>query len=48
MRACIRDTEIYFDVDGAGLVADGACMRERPTAILVHGGPGSEAATILD
>ena len=28
MRARIRDTEIYFDVDGAGLVADGPRMRE--------------------
>jgi proline iminopeptidase len=40
LRARIRDTEIYFDVDGAGLVRDGQSMRERPTAFLVHGGPG--------
>lgn len=42
MRARIRDTEIYFDVEGAGLVADGTGMRERPTAFLVHGGPGGD------
>src|SRR5215510_8591726 len=42
MRAKIRDTEIYFDVDGAGLVPDGPRMRERPTAFLVHGGPGGD------
>jgi proline iminopeptidase len=42
MRAKIRDTEIYFDVDGAGLVPDGARMVERPTAFLVHGGPGGD------
>jgi proline iminopeptidase len=42
MRARIRDTEIYFDVDGAGLVPEGSYMRERPTAFLVHGGPGSD------
>lgn len=42
MRAHIRDTEIFFDVDGAGLVPDGSCMRERPAALLVHGGPGSD------
>jgi proline iminopeptidase len=42
MRARIRDTELYFDVDGAGLVADGARMREKPVAFLVHGGPGSD------
>jgi len=42
MRARIRDTEIFFDIDGAGLVPDGSQMRERPTAFLVHGGPGSD------
>src|SRR5260221_1757228 len=42
MRARIRDTEIYFDVDGAGLVSDGSGMRERPTAFLIHGGPGAD------
>lgn len=40
MRARIRDTEIFFDVEGASLVADGVRMRERPTALIVHGGPG--------
>jgi len=44
MRASIRDTEIFFDVDGAGLVPDGSCMRERPTAFLLHGGPGGDHA----
>src|SRR5438477_4612270 len=42
MRARIRDTEIYFDIDGAGLVPDGARMRERPVAFVVHGGPGGD------
>jgi proline iminopeptidase len=46
VRARIRDTEIFFDVDGAGLVADGAGMRERPTAFLIHGGPGSDHASL--
>jgi proline iminopeptidase len=40
MRANIRDTEIYFDVDGAALVADGSSLREKPVAFVVHGGPG--------
>lgn len=40
MQAHIRGCEIYFDIDGAGLVSDGDRMRERPTAFLVHGGPG--------
>jgi len=42
MRARVRDTEIYFDVDGAGLVPDGTRMREKPTAFVIHGGPGSD------
>lgn len=42
MRARIRGTEIYFDVDGAGLVPDGARMREKPVGFVIHGGPGSD------
>jgi proline iminopeptidase len=42
MRAKLRDTEIYFDVDGAALVPDGVRMRERPSAFLIHGGPGQD------
>jgi len=42
MRAKIRDTEIYFDVEGSGLVVNGDRMREKPVAFLVHGGPGAD------
>lgn len=42
MRAKIRDTEIYFDVEGMGLVPDGRVMREKPVAFIVHGGPGGD------
>ncbi len=42
MRAALRGTEIYFDIEGAGLVPDGDAMRERPPAFLVHGGPGGD------
>lgn len=42
MRAKIRDTEIYFDVEGSGLVADGTRMREKPVAFMIHGGPGAD------
>ena len=42
MRARVRDTEIYFDVEGAGLVPDGPRMRERPVAMVIHGGPGGD------
>ena len=42
MRARIRDTEIFFDVEGAALVPDGSRMVERPVAFLLHGGPGGD------
>ena len=42
MRAKIRDTEIWFDVEGAGLVPDGGRMVERPPAFVIHGGPGGD------
>jgi proline iminopeptidase len=42
MKARIRDTEIYFDVDGAGLASDGGALREKPVAFVIHGGPGSD------
>lgn len=31
---------LFVDIDGPGLVPDGECMLERPTLILLHGGPG--------
>ena len=31
---------LFFDVDGAKLVPDGPWMRERPTVVLLHPGPG--------
>ena len=31
---------LFVDVDGAGLVPDGPRLREKPTLILLHGGPG--------
>src|ERR1700716_3472777 len=42
MRAKLRGTEIYFDVEGMALVPDGDIMRERPVAFLIHGGPGGD------
>lgn len=34
--------QLFVDIEGAGLVPDGAQMRERPTLIVLHGGPGDD------
>ena len=36
----VNGARLYFDVEGAGLVADGPRMRQKPTLLLLHGGPG--------
>jgi proline iminopeptidase len=36
----VNGAKLYFDVEGAGLVPDGSCMTEKPTLLLLHGGPG--------
>lgn len=36
----VNGARLYVDVEGAGLVPDGARMRAKPTLILLHGGPG--------
>jgi proline iminopeptidase len=42
MFAKIRDTKLYFDIEGAGLVPEGDRMKEKPVAFLLHGGPGAD------
>ena len=42
MYASVRGTRLYFDIEGAGLVPDGATLRERPAALVIHGGPGGD------
>jgi len=42
MFATLRNTTLYFDVEGAGLVPDGPRMRQKPEAMIIHGGPGSD------
>jgi pimeloyl-ACP methyl ester carboxylesterase len=41
MQVDANGTRLWFDVEGAALVPDGTEMRERPTVVLLHGGPGS-------
>ena len=40
MHIDVNGTRLWFDVDGPALVPDGNQMRQRPTVVLVHGGPG--------
>jgi proline iminopeptidase len=42
MLASIRGTRIFFDIEGAGLVPEGNSMRQRPIAMVIHGGPGGD------
>ncbi|HJU47254.1 MAG TPA: alpha/beta hydrolase, partial [Gaiellaceae bacterium] len=41
MHVHVNGTRLWFDVDGVALEPDGPEMRERPTVVLLHGGPGS-------
>lgn len=45
MRIKVNGTTLFFDVEGPKLVADGPAMRERPTVLLLHGGPGFDHTT---
>jgi proline iminopeptidase len=40
MHVSVNGVRLFFDVEGAKLVADGPTMREKPTLLLLHGGPG--------
>ncbi|NJL64617.1 MAG: alpha/beta fold hydrolase [Methylacidiphilales bacterium] len=42
MLAKIRDTEIFFDVEGCGLVIENHQTYTKPVAFLIHGGPGAD------
>ena len=42
MKASIRDTTLFFDVEGLSIVIEGDRVRENPVAFLLHGGPGAD------
>jgi proline iminopeptidase len=42
MRAKVRGTELYFDVEGAELEPAGLDMRRKPVLVALHGGPGGD------
>lgn len=41
MKVDVNGARVWFDVDGPALVPEGPEMRERPTVVLLHGGPGA-------
>lgn len=46
MKIDIDNVTLFFDVDGEALVPDGAVMREKPTLLLLHGGPGFDRSSL--
>lgn len=42
MRARVNGVELFFDVEGSGLVPGGTTMVERPPCLVLHGGPGMD------
>lgn len=38
----VNGIRLFFDVDGEGLTPDGPSMRQKPTVVMVHGGPGAD------
>jgi pimeloyl-ACP methyl ester carboxylesterase len=49
VRIRLRDgRRIFVEVIGRKLVPDGSSMRERPTMLLLHGGPGFDHSTLAN
>ena len=48
MKVKVDDVELYFDVAGAKRVPDGPTMVDRPTLVLLHGGPGFDHTNWAD
>jgi proline iminopeptidase len=46
MKANLNGVELYFDIEGSGLVVDGPALLELPTIVLLHGGPASDHTTL--
>lgn len=42
MHTTVNGVRLYFDIEGAGRVPDGDNMRDKPTLVLLHGGPGAD------
>lgn len=42
----LPDVRLFFDVEGSQLMPDGLRMRERPTVVCLHGGPGLDHSSL--
>jgi pimeloyl-ACP methyl ester carboxylesterase len=42
MHVTVNGVRLFFDVEGSKFVPDGPVMREKPTLLMLHGGPGSD------
>src|SRR3954454_21939764 len=42
MYMTVNGVRLFFDVEGTKLVPDGSFMREKPTLLMLHGGPGAD------
>jgi pimeloyl-ACP methyl ester carboxylesterase len=42
MHVSVNGVRLFFDVEGAKFVPDGAAMREKPVLLMLHGGPGAD------
>jgi proline iminopeptidase len=42
MHVLVNGVRLFFDIEGLSLVPDGPVMREKPTLLLLHGGPGAD------
>ena len=48
MRIHVGDVRLFFDADGVKHAPDGASLRERPTVLVLHTGPGADHTPYRD
>ncbi|WP_291866833.1 hypothetical protein [Bradyrhizobium sp.] len=48
MHVVVNGVRLFFDVEGTKFVPDGPVMREKPTLLMLHGGPGSRTRDGID
>jgi pimeloyl-ACP methyl ester carboxylesterase len=42
MHVVVNGVRLFFDVEGTKFVPEGPVMREKPTLLMLHGGPGAD------